>query len=180
MNRSQALRHFMVGSGATSAPPAQGRAGSEARDPVPRMPVPQSPSLECAQPPDPKLSAKDCKPRFFDEHENETVIALSDLINPDTDFPGAKAAQVNRSIDLLLSASDAETQKAYLQALAWLDGHCLSLYSKPFTQLGRSEQKPVLTLLTHENDDRRIARGVALFRGVKRSIVDAYYRSEIG
>jgi hypothetical protein len=32
------------------------------------------------------------KPGLFDDHENETVIALIDLIIPATDTPGPKAA----------------------------------------------------------------------------------------
>src|SRR5215472_10887291 len=40
------------------------------------------------------------KPQFFDAHQNETLIALTDLIIPTTNTPGAKAALVNRYLDL--------------------------------------------------------------------------------
>ena len=45
------------------------------------------------------------KPVLFDAHQNETVIALTDLIILATETPGAKEAQVNRFIDLILSQS---------------------------------------------------------------------------
>src|SRR5712692_591843 len=38
------------------------------------------------------VSASDWKPELFDDHENQTLIALVDLMIPATDTPGAKAA----------------------------------------------------------------------------------------
>ncbi len=144
------------------------------------MPMPPQESLGSAEPPDPSLKAKDWKPKFFDEHENETVIAVSDLLIPDTDTPGAKAALCNRFIDLLLDASDADTQKKYLEALGWLDGYCLSRSRQPFTRLGADQQKAVLTLLTAQKPNPDVAYGAGLFAVIKESIVRAYYTSEIG
>ena len=51
----------------------------------------------------PFLNAATWKPALFTAHQNETVIALTDLIIPATDTPGAKAALVNRYMDLLLN-----------------------------------------------------------------------------
>jgi len=138
------------------------------------------PGLGLALPADPSLEEGEWKPRFFDDHQNQTLVLLSDLIIPDTDTPGAKAARVNRFIDLLLSASAPETQKEYLQALNGFDGHCLSQYGKPFIRLNSSEQLETLTLFTHENSDPNLASGMRLFEIVKDSIVHAYYSSEIG
>ncbi len=180
MNRRQALRRLAAGAGASAALPVVGRAvGREPQDQALHH-ASSGQVLGSAQPPDPALSAKDWKPKFFDAHENETVLAVADLLIPDTDTPGAKAARVNRFIDLMLSVESAERQKAYLQALGWLDGYCLKKYSNPFTGLGMAQQTDVLTLLTHENETPEIAHGVELFRILKQSIVDAYYSSEIG
>jgi glucoside 3-dehydrogenase (cytochrome c) hitch-hiker subunit len=179
MGRRQALQRLVTGAGATAALPALGRAEA-AKPAMPSMPMPPQLSLGAAEPPDPALSSPDWKPKFFDEHENETVTVLSDLIIPDTDTPGAKAAQVNRFIDLYLAAETAETQKQYLQALAWLDGYCLSKYTKPFTGLARSEQDEVLTLFTPRPANREPAPGVQQMGMLKGSIVEAYYSSEIG
>ena len=46
------------------------------------------------------------KPKVFDPHQNDTVVTLSELIIPQTETPGARAARVNELIDLVLS--DAE------------------------------------------------------------------------
>ncbi len=122
IGRRQALRRLVVGAGAASAIPRVADAKpAEPKAALARMPMPQEQALGVAEPPDPALASPDWKPKFFDEHENETVVMLSDLIIPDTDTPGAKAAQVNRFIDLYLAAESPETQKQYLQALAWLD-----------------------------------------------------------
>src|SRR5437867_10734692 len=58
-----------------------------------------------------ELSRGDWKPAFLDEHQNQTLIVLSDLIIPETDTPGAKQALVNRFIDLLLSAKTPDIQR---------------------------------------------------------------------
>ena len=51
-----------------------------------------------------ELERPDWTPVFFNAQQNETFTALSDAIIPATDTPGAKAALVNRFIDLVLSA----------------------------------------------------------------------------
>jgi len=68
------------------------------------------------------LSAPGWKPLFLDEHQNETLIILSDLIIPATDTPGAKEALVNRYIDLVLAAESSEAQRSFLNSLGYLDG----------------------------------------------------------
>ncbi len=49
------------------------------------------------------LSDPNWKPAFLDQEQNETLIALSDVIIPATDTPGAKEALVNRYLDLVLA-----------------------------------------------------------------------------
>ena len=58
-----------------------------------------------------ELARSDWTPAFLDEHQNETLIALSDLIIPKTDTPGAKEALVNRFIDQVLAAESAQDQR---------------------------------------------------------------------
>ena len=61
------------------------------------------------------------KPEFFTEHENATVITVSELIIPQTDTPGAKAALVNRFMDILLSADPAPEKERFRSGLKSLD-----------------------------------------------------------
>lgn len=180
IDRRQALRRLVAGAGASAALPVLGQGATSHDASAHAGAEAQGAALGSALPPDPALSAKDWKPRFFDEHQNSTVVVLSDLIIPDTDTPGARAAQVNRFIDRFLCASSTEVQERYLQALGWLDGCCIARYAKPFTELAHDQKVEVLTLLTHPNPDPRIAPGVSLFRIIKDSIAHAYYTSEIG
>ncbi len=179
MNRREVLQRLAAGAGASAALPALGPAASHDASAHAGAPA-ETPALGAALTPDTALTAKDWKPKFFDAHQNETVEVLSDLIIPDTDTPGARAAQVNRFIDLFLSASDADFQKQYLQALSWLDGYCLKKYANPFARVDRGQQTEILTLLTHKSDDPQIARDAEQFGIIKNSIVYSYYSSEIG
>ena len=176
MNRREILRRLAAGAGASAA---LGRSASH--DAAAHVgPAAETPALGAALPPDPALTAKDWKPKFFDAHQNETVEILSDLIIPDTGTPGARAAQVNRFIDLFLNASEPDFQKQYVQALGWLDGYCLKKHAKPFVKLERAQQTELLTLLTQKSDDAQIARDAEQFGIIKISIVYSYYSSEIG
>lgn len=181
IGRRELLRRLMAGAGASAALPVLGLEAEAAPAMNETMNASSEPmTLGAALPPDPALASPNWKPLFFDAHQNETVIALSDLIIPETETPGAKTAQVNRFIDLLLDAETADVRKNYLEAIAWLDGYCLSHCSKPFTDLGHDEQTSVLTLLTHPNGNPEVGRGVELFKILKGSIVQAYYSSEVG
>ncbi len=194
----------MVSAGAAAAVPTATLAtGAKPALEAAPLQTPSAPgtSLGAAEPPDASLTAPDWKPKFLDDHQDQTVLAVADLLIPDTDTPGARAAQVDRFIDLLL-ATDApgtdedtsgtdfadlllrkgslEGQRRYISALNWLDGYCLAQFSNPFTALSRSDQETVLGMLTHANDNPEVAAGHDSFALIKNSIVTAYYSSEIG
>lgn len=178
-NRRELLQRLAAGAGVSATVPGFGQAVAQ-HPPAHPAGEAAAPALGSAEPPDPALTAEGWRPRFFDAHQNETVIVLFDLVIPDTETPGAKAAFANRFIDLLLSASPREAQEQFLRALGWLDGHCLEEYSRPFVQLDLARQIGVLTLFTHPSDDPRLAHGVELFSILKSSIARAYYSSQIG
>ncbi|MEW5980477.1 MAG: gluconate 2-dehydrogenase subunit 3 family protein [Acidobacteriota bacterium] len=172
MDRREALRRLAVGAGASAA-----LAGCAAEaQAAPTLGVSCSGSADSHS----SLSAENWKPKFFDLHQNETLIVLSDLIIPQTDTPGAKSVQVNRIIDAMLSSEAAEVQQEYLQALGWFDGYCISHYSKPFIGLDENQQIEVLTLFAYTSNDPRMAHGQKLFRTLKTSVVEVYYNSETG
>jgi glucoside 3-dehydrogenase (cytochrome c) hitch-hiker subunit len=129
-----------------------------------------------APPPDPNW-----KPLFLDEHQNETVIALADLIIPATDTPGAKDALVNRYIDLVLNEDTEDRKRRFIEGLAWIDGRCLERHGKPFTALTADEQSELLTSLADPaNRDPRDKPGVEFFGEIKDYTIFAYYTSKIG
>ena len=128
-----------------------------------------------------ELERPDWKPLFADAHQNETVTVLSDLI-----VPGAKEALVNRFLDLLMSAETAETQRAFITALAYVDGECMRRYHSAFVYLPREQQQEFLTLIAYPHSLETWGEGVADFPGhshfkkLKDWIVGAYYSSPIG
>jgi len=121
------------------------------------------------------------KPLFFDEHQNETLIALSDLIIPATDTPGAKAAFVNRYIDLKYNEESAERQAEIIQALAWFDGRSLWVHGKAFIALTKEEQTAMLEPLAGPNNSNPEDQpGVKFFAFIKELTIFGYYTSKIG
>lgn len=133
-----------------------------------------------------ELERADWKPIFLDDHENETLILLSDLIIPATDTPGAKAALVNRFMDLLMSVEIAETQRAFVAALAYLDSACMARYKSAFLYVPHNQQIEFLNLLAYPHSHQTWGEPVEAFPGhmhfekLKSWIVGAYYSSPIG
>jgi gluconate 2-dehydrogenase gamma chain len=134
-----------------------------------------------------ELSAANWKPLFLDEHQNETLVILSDLIIPATDTPGAKEALVNRFIDLVLAAETHDRQRSFLDSLAYLDGESMRRYKAAFRYLKRDEQDDLMHSLaypragsnwTGESAAPDIGHGH--FEKLKQQIAGAYYSSQIG
>lgn len=117
----------------------------------------------------------DWKPELFDAHQNETVIALTELIIPATDTPGAKAALVNRWMDRMLGVGPQEQKDAFFSGLAWLDGHSIALHKKPFVKLTEAQQVAILKEL-----DGGQGPGNQFFRMAKGLTSRLYYATEIG
>lgn len=133
------------------------------------------------------LSAPGWKPKFFDEHQNETLIVLSDLIIPATDTPGAKEALVNRYIDLVLAAEKPEAQKSFLNSLSFLDGEAMRRYKTAFRYLTRQDQDDLLHGLAYPKansgwtgETASVDPGHTHFELLKQRIAGAYYSSQIG
>lgn len=124
-------------------------------------------------------SAAEWKPDVFDAHQNETVIALSDLILPGTDTPGAKAARVNQYIDLLLRDGPAEQRELFLQGLGWMDGYARGRFGHPFIGCSRDQQTQLLTTLASAGGEVG-EPGQRFFRTAKDMIAKIYYSTEIG
>jgi gluconate 2-dehydrogenase gamma chain len=134
------------------------------------------------------LSAPGWKPLFLDDHQNETLTVLSDLIIPATDTPGGKEALVNRYIDLVLAAESHENQKSFLSSLSYLDGESLRRYKAAFRYLTRQDQDDLLHALAYPRSvsgwtgqaDTAPDAGHAHFEVLKQRIATAYYTSQIG
>jgi len=121
----------------------------------------------------------DWKPELFDDHANETVIALIDLIIPATDTPGAKAALVNRHMDHILAASPEEEKTQFREGLWWVDGHALRTHGKPFAACSAEQQTSTLEALD-SGTDSDLAPGHRFFQMLKGMTTQIYYATEAG
>ena len=119
------------------------------------------------------------QPLLFDAHQNQTVVALSELIIPATDTPGAKAAKVNQYIDLMLHDVAEDKGHGFIKGLGWLDGHAIRLHRAPFVALDEADQIAILEDLDRRKDPE-LETGAVFFRRVKRLTVEGYYTSRIG
>ena len=135
--------------------------------------------------------------KAFDPHQNATVVTISELIIPQTDTPGAKAARVNEFIDVIVAEwYDQEQKSTFLTGLADVDRRSQSLFSKDFVECSEKQQIQILNELDEESQvklastGRRRARNVALttrlaekqlfFPMIKQLTLIGYYTSEIG
>lgn len=134
------------------------------------------------------LASPGWKPLFLDEHQNETLIVLSDLMIPATDTPGAKEALANRYIDLVLAAETGEGQRSFLNSLAYVDGESIKRYQAAFRYLKREDQDDLLHALAYPRNpsgwtgeaEATPDVGHAHFAALKRRIAMAYYSSQMG
>jgi hypothetical protein len=126
-------------------------------------------------------AATDWTPRVLSARQNDTVIALTELIIPQTDTPGAKAARVNRFVDSVLSDAKADDRATFLRGLSWIDERSRALFGGEFTAASPENQASLLTRLSADgNPDNEEAIGREFFEAVKRITIDGYYTTEIG
>jgi hypothetical protein len=133
------------------------------------------------------LTDANWKAVFLDDQQNETLIALSAVIIPATNTPGAKEALVDRYLDLLLSAQPVEFQKQFLEALAFIDNESQEQFGKSFRELPSGDQVSLLVPWAYPTQASRWTEqeekpdpGQKHFGRLKALIVGAYYGSEIG
>jgi hypothetical protein len=137
------------------------------------------------------LTDPNWKPAFLNEHRNNTLIALSDAIIPATDTPGAKAALVNRYLDLLLSVQPNQFQNEFLAALDFIESESNAQMGKSFIELAPDDQAWLLSAWAYpQHSSHWKSRvdphaqpadvGEQHFHTLKTLIAAAYYGSEIG
>lgn len=94
-----------------------------------------------------ELSRAGWKLIFLNAEQNETLVALSDVIIPATDTPGAKATLANRFIDLVLPAVLPQARQDFLESLAWFDSAATARYKARFPNLTDEEKQEFLSLV---------------------------------
>ena len=120
-------------------------------------------------------------PRVFTPHQNATVVEISELIIPQTDTAGARAAEVNRFIDTVLEDAPAAERESFIRGLSWIDRRAHEWSGTDFIAAPADEQQALLTAISSRanaaHDDRD---GVDFFEAIKRLTITGYYTSEVG
>ena len=125
--RRQALRALATGAGAAAATTW-----------VESLSALAAAAGACARAPQAAIAAQDWTPRVLNAQQNEAIVTLTELIIPQTETPGAKAARVNRFIDAVLSDAKPADRDTFLRGLAWMDERSRTLFGKDFVAAGAS------------------------------------------
>jgi len=122
--------------------------------------------------------------QVLDPHQSETVATIAELIIPATDTPGARAAQVDRFIDLLLAEWATDDDRAsFLKGLADVDARAHAAFGTDFLTATAAQRVTLLTQLDAEAQERRTAKTDAqppFFQRMKFLTVFGYCTSEVG
>jgi hypothetical protein len=144
---------------------------------------------------DAQMASADWKPLFLNAPQNETLVALSEIIVPES----AKA-QVNRFIDLLLSVDTPANQKKFSASISAMDAESQKRFGHPFAALWGDHQNELLIIASKEDvgDSKGKDKGSEArdsedkhagetqpslndhFNNLKGWISGAYYSSETG
>ena len=124
--------------------------------------------------------ATDWKPAFFNPHQNETVMVLTERIIPRTDTPGANDAKVHRYLDLFLSVGNADDQKRFVDGLAWLDDSSKQTYKREFVKCSEEEQVALLNRVAGAEKEKTPDTGHAFFNQAKNMTSMIYFSTPEG
>jgi hypothetical protein len=116
---------------------------------------------------------------FFNPHQFETVDLLCEMIIPQTNTPGARAAKVAQFIDLLLSERETQMQQRITAGLIWLDQRSRELFGHNFIAASPEEQIKLVTLISSPQYSEPTL-GQVFFNQIKDLTVFGYYTSKEG
>ena len=123
-------------------------------------------------------------PRFFRPDEFKTVEALTELIIPTDDTPGAKEAQVARYIDFVVSEAaepKPSLQLEWLQGLKLVDRLSREKYHRAFHEVSTSDQQTLLMAMSlPEHSPETSHPGFDFYRLAKEMTVEGFYTSRVG
>lgn len=128
--------------------------------------------------------ARDRDPTLLTPAQAALVAEVGEVILPESDTPGARAAGVERFVDLMLAEQvDADARAAFLVGLDGFDAECVRRFGKPYVGATPGERH----LLAAERDAAAFAPAEGdrppdqqFWRRLKGWVLAGYYTSEIG
>jgi len=129
-------------------------------------------------------------PKIVTPEQNKLITTITELIIPETDTPGAKAAGVNQFIDLMLADWYTPAERNhFMKGLVDVDGRALVNHSSTFIECTIEKQTNILEELEKEslalldNNETQVDQYNELkpfFGQIKELTLTGYYTSEIG
>lgn len=112
--------------------------------------------------------------------QDAKVAAIAEVIIPETETPGARAAKVNEFVDLIVSEwFDEEERERFLNGLAAVDDACRRRFGVEFSECTRRERVDVVEHLDQEMF-RLPDPSDHFFHPMKRLTLIGYFTSEVG
>ncbi|HEX2523432.1 MAG TPA: gluconate 2-dehydrogenase subunit 3 family protein [Terriglobia bacterium] len=116
---------------------------------------------------------------FLNPHQFKTVDSICEIIIPQTNTPGARAAKVPQFIDLLLAERETQMQSAMTAGLKWLDRRSRELFGKDFVEASSEQQVNLLNRISSP-DSPEDTLGQVFFQRLKTLTAFGYYTSKEG
>jgi hypothetical protein len=120
-------------------------------------------------------------PKFFDEHEWQTVRMLVDIIIPADERSGsATDAGVPEFMDFIVS-DQADRQTAMRGGLAWIDAQCMERYQRTFVDAADEQRRQVLDDIAWPKRAKpEFSHGVAFFNSFRDLTAAGFWSSRMG
>ncbi len=125
-------------------------------------------------------------PKAVNADQNSLITIIAELIIPETDTPGAKAAKVNEFIDLMLAEwLSKEEADHFLKGLSDLEERAQNTYQTNFSDCTFINQTLLLEKLEKEaisvsTNREKSNKTKPFFAHIKELTLIGYYTSEIG
>jgi len=120
------------------------------------------------------------KLQFFSPERSETVAALTETIVPaDEHSSGAREANVNLFIDVMLANSEASIQQEWVRGLDAFNAEAQRRFGSTFTQLDAAHRHEVMTTAAR-NEANPVSELERFFATLKLMTLNGYYTSPIG
>lgn len=122
----------------------------------------------------------EAQPKSFSAHEFATLSALTEIIMPSGQYPGAREAQVSKFIDFQ-TVYDGELRGRFKEGLSWLDQNAKKRFGKEFLSLKIGQQREIIDSLHYKALFRSgEEQGQEFYKLVRRYTDMGFYSSNAG